>query len=263
VIDALKALFRQELIGGPPERDRDDAGDRFPGPGSVEEVYMQVAPLESFSRKTRRPLRVRRGPIGLGLAAGTLAFLAGCNFQQPKYEVGDQRLLLVPFSDHSVKPYRGYGESTRGKSVVDCFRNWAESNADPQFSDPRDTEIVVKSLREWTKPKITPVDWRQLLAGTDADLVLIGDIIELQLQDPKTIGMLQGTIRGKYSLIKASSGRPVYESTEFTREFPKLNELDAPIREFGARPQDIERGLIRIFGEQIGKDLYGYYPETR
>jgi hypothetical protein len=204
-----------------------------------------------------------RGTIGLGLAAGTLAFLAGCGFQQPKFEVGDQRLLLVPFSDHSVKPYRGYGESNRGTWIVSAFRNWAESNADPQFSDPRDTESVVKSLREWTKPKINAVDWRQLLNGTDADLVLIGDITELQLQDPKTIGILKGTIRGKYSLIKASSGRPVYESTEFTREFPKLDEMDAPIREFGAKPQDIEKGLVRIFGEQIGKDLYGYYPESR
>jgi hypothetical protein len=228
----------------------------------AKEDYMQVARVESSSKNPRPPSGTMNW-IGLGLAAGVLSLLAGCHFQQPKYEVGDQRILMVPFSDHSVKPYKGYGESNRGKWVVDGFKNWAESNADPQFSDPRDTETVVKSLREWTKPKITAVDWRQLLAGTDADLILIGDIIELQLQDPKTIGMMKGTIRGKYVLIKASSGRPVYESTEFTREFPKLTELDAPITEFGAKPQDIERGLIRVFGEQIGKDLYGYYPESR
>jgi hypothetical protein len=62
---------------------------------------------------------------------------------------------------------------------------------------------------------------------------------------------------------RATTGRPVYESTEYTLEYPRLTELDSPIPEFGSNAKSIEKGLLRTFGEQIGKDLFGYYDEKR
>jgi hypothetical protein len=213
-----------------------------------------------LSTETRGPsVRLPHRLVSLSSTFAVLVLVTGCNFQKPKYEVGDQRILIVPFRDFAYSQH-GYGESLRGKGVVDAFRNWAEGNADPSFCEGRDAEGIVKALREWTKEKITAADWRNLATGTDADLILIGEIKELRLEDPSLIAMDKGRIRGKYTLINARTGRPEYESTEYVLEFPKQKtEMDLPM--YGAKKTTIERGLIRTFGEQIAKDLFGYYAE--
>ena len=206
--------------------------------------------------------QVFSGAGGIALAVLLLSG-AGCRYQKPKFDVDERVILIVPFRDFTAVNRTGYGESPLGQKIVDAFRTWSESNADPYFSDEADQDSVVKALREWTKSKITTTDWKQLCGGTDADLVLIGEIKEMELRDPKTIGMFKGTIKGKYTLIDARTGLPAYKSPDYSLEYPKGTELDSPIPDISAKPKDIERGLIREFGERIGKDLYGYYEDRR
>src|SRR5262249_44210477 len=153
----------------------------------------------------------------------------------------------------------GYGDSPRGKKIIDAFRTWSESNApNPQFVEGQEAGPVVRFMREIPKDKkVTPAEWQRLLTGVDTDLVLLGEVRKVQYNDPKTIGMYKGTIEGDYLLINAQTGKVAYASAKFSCEYPKLTELDTPMPEFGSNPDDIERGLIREFGSRIGKDLYG------
>ena len=115
------------------------------------------------------------------------ALLSGCrNFEKPKYDVDDRRILLVPFRDLAVKHGHGFGESERGKRAVEALRNWTEKNASPDFADRQTTELVVRELREWPKETLTPMDWKKLTIGIDTDLVLLGEIRQLRTTDPKS-----------------------------------------------------------------------------
>ena len=208
----------------------------------------------------------RRTVLGTGspfVLTAILALGAGCHtYQHPKYEVKDQKILLVPFRDMKLAYRTAPGESPRGQKVVDAFRSWTEKEWSPQIVEGNEVLTVVRTLREWpTEKKQTSKDWKKILAGIDADLVLTGEILDIRDHDPKTIGIYKGTIRGRYSVIDAHSGKTAYASPEFSCEWPKDTELDPPIADLGNKPDDIERNLLREFGERIGKDLYGYYSE--
>lgn len=191
------------------------------------------------------------------------ALLCACNsFQRPIYDVGARPLLLVPFRDLSVRFGHGYGESERGKRVVEAFKRWSERNSEPIFADSRSTETVGRELREWTREAITPKDWQRLLRGIDTELVLLGEIKELTTRDPKTIGFNTGRIVGRYSVIHAATGREVYRSTDVEHIFPpRKDDLDMVVPEMGASEESVEENLLRLLGQQAAKDLYGYYPE--
>ena len=220
-------------------------------------------------------LRGRRGSLDrrLDLSPGSLALwlflLAGLpscrSFEKPKFDVNDRYLLLVPFRDLSVPHGHGYGESDRGVKVIEAFRNWAEKNCDPRLSEPAATNAVIRSLREWTREgKPTFKDWKNLLAGLPGhvDLILIGEIQEFRLRDPKSIGFFKGTVKAVYSLINSRTGREEYRSTPVSLEYPApKGDIEVPMSEFGTKPEEIEKGLIHVLGQQIGKDLFGYYSE--
>jgi len=196
------------------------------------------------------------------LALAALSLLPGCStYEKPKFEVDDRRLLVVPFRDLSVRYGHGYGESNRGKKVVEAMRNYAERNFDPNFTDASSSDLVLRELQEWSKEKITTRDWKNLMAGVDADLVLIGEIRELRNRDPRTIGIYKGTLEGGYTVIDARSGRALYSSTSIKVEYPPPKKIELPLTEFGSEGEDIEKGLLKHFGEKVGKELFGYYAD--
>lgn len=207
------------------------------------------------------PMRILTHSALLSVAAFS-AVLCGCrNFEKPKYDVDDRRILLVPFRDLAVKHGHGFGESERGRRAVEAFRNWTEKNASPDFADRQTTEQVVRELREWPKDALTPMDWKKLTIGIDTDLVLLGEIRKLRTTDPKSVGFYKGEIVGGYFLIDTRTGREAYRSTEIKLEYPPPKNVDIPITQFGAEPEEIVQGLLKALGEKVGKDLYGYYSE--
>ncbi len=212
-------------------------------------------------------LRVKlSGAPARGLFSILLAFaaLAGCDtFEKPKYEVGDRQLLLIPFRDLSVTYGHGYGESIRGHKIIQELRNWVESNWFPNFCEGQEADRALRILREWTNPEITSKDWRRILGSIETDLALVGEIRQLSLRDPKFIGAQKGKIVGRYSLINARTGKTEYRSTEVEIEFPKPTTFEIPLTEFGTNPEYLEGKLLKELGIQIGKELYGYYSESR
>lgn len=207
---------------------------------------------------------VNRCPAILGPAILGLFLMSGCaQYIKPKYEVGDRKVVIIPFRDLSVPYGHGYGESKRGLYVTESFRSWSERNWSPYFSSERDWKLVTRVLKEWAEPKITPTDWRKILGSIEADLALIGEINSFRTRDPKLIGAHKGRIEGQYSLLNTKTGRPVYKSGKVEIEYPKPAEFDIPLTEFGTNSEFIENRLLKSFGEQVGKDLYGYYEERR
>jgi hypothetical protein len=205
--------------------------------------------------------RIRSSIVAALLCLAAPLTAPGCKtFEKPKYEVGDRRLLLVPFRDFTISHGHGYGESEKGKKIVQAFRSWTEKNFAPRLTDSRTAEGVVRELLDWPREKITTRDWKGLLRGVETDLVLVGELRELRLRDPKTVGFFKGTATARYTLIDAVSGREAFAPTEVKVEYPAQKEIDNTLTEF-TDPQDIERGLISKLGEQIGKELFGYYSE--
>ncbi len=193
------------------------------------------------------------------LTVGVFLFgLCGCrHYQRPKYDVGEQILLMVPFRDLSVAHGHGFGESSRGKKLIESLRSWADKNGTPVYAPTRDADRVVRALTDWPSNEVSPKDWERLLKGVEVDLVLLGEILEFRLKDPQSVNFYMGTVAAQFWLIRASSGQEVYRSTEIRLTYPKGTEMEPPMTDFGAKPEDIEKGLIRVLGDRIGKDLYG------
>src|SRR5262245_32071738 len=101
--------------------------DRRPpavGEGPVDkEFQVQLASLNRARRSARTP----RGLLGRCALAAALAGLCGCSgFEKPRYEVGDRKILMIPFRDFAARNMTGYGESPRGRRVLEEFRNYTE-----------------------------------------------------------------------------------------------------------------------------------------
>lgn len=192
-----------------------------------------------------------------------LSFLTGCSsFHRPRFDVGERTLLVIPFRDLTApRNTRWYGESARGIAVVRYFMNWAEKDAVGRFAGGPGARRVVAAVRDWLQDEIRASDWRKLLTGVDADLVLIGEITEFNLKQPSDVNIYRGSAKMEYRLIDAATGRTV-DRTPSPREvsFPEPEMANVVFdMDVGQTKRRIEEGLRRALGERLGKDLYGYY----
>lgn len=202
------------------------------------------------------PTRMRSATLAL------LSLLApGCrSFQDPVYEVGERKILAVPFRNLTQRFGHGYGESPQGKSVVTHFRRWVETETDGALATAVETEKVVRVLREKPKSQLTPKEWKAIATGVDADLVIVGEITKLE-QDSRMVNFVRGLLSASYSVIDTATGREVYQREGIDLEFPPARELQKPMDTFESSFADAEKSLLRQLGERIGKDLFGYYKE--
>ncbi len=198
---------------------------------------------------------IHRAVCSVGLF---MSCLCGCHhYQKPKFDLDERTLLMVPLRDLSVPHGHGFGESARGKKVIEYMRSWGERNGTPVYTPARDADRVVRALTEWPAEEVTPEDWERLLKGIDVDLVLLGEIQEFRLKDQQTVNFYKGTVTAQFWLIRASNGQEIYRSNEINLSYPKGTEMEPPLTDFGTKPEDVEKGLIRALGDRIGKDLYG------
>ncbi|MBI4587053.1 MAG: hypothetical protein HY717_23825 [Planctomycetes bacterium] len=189
-----------------------------------------------------------------------MVFLCGCReFTDPKFDLGDRKLIVVPFREPAAKLW--YGASPRGQGLAEAFRMWVENEWASNFDDSPEAAEAVRNLANWTGDKIITEDWKRLLIEVEADALIIGEILEFKHKQPNDVNIFQGSAKMKYEVINCRTGKPLYRSPEREVKFPVQGETDVPISvfEYQNKPQEIELGLIRTLGERLGKDLYGYY----
>jgi hypothetical protein len=185
---------------------------------------------------------------------------SGCQSHQkarfnPPYGVHKSPILAVPFSE--PRRYRWYGESGRGFHVAEAFKTWVMSNASPNFPEGPRVDEALDTVRNWKEDFITIDDWQQITATVGVKYVLYGEIEDLSLQKPNTIGILDASIRASYRVIDLEEERTVWKRNSLTLQIED-KETDAPMVALGADTAALERQLLAKLGRQIGQDLYGY-----
>jgi hypothetical protein len=194
-----------------------------------------------------------------------VALVSGCaDFVPPRWDASELRLVAVPFRDSTAdRNQRWYGESERGRALVRHFRLWAEENGVGRFVVGTDEERISRAVANWLEPRIRPEDWRRILTGVDADVVLLGEIVEFRLRQPNDVNIFRGTAKMQYQLVAVRTGKTVYNTpTPRDVEYPEPGKVRAPFMEFDPdNAKKVEFGLAQALGALLGKDLYGYYRE--
>jgi hypothetical protein len=200
----------------------------------------------------------------LALAASLAVSLQGCsNFQRARFNRGagvdGEAVLVIPFSE--PRNHRWYTESERGVAVAEAFKWWVTDNADPNFPSGSAVADVLQRVRDWDRDTITVEDWKQLALGLDVKYVLVGEIEKLALTSTQRIGMLDPRAEASYRLVNVETGKLAIERPHFTVELEKSPKHEIPSLELGSDLQAAEHRLLLLLAQEIGQDLYGYYPE--
>ena len=188
--------------------------------------------------------------------------LLGCStYQQAKFNhgagVGSEGILVVPFSE--PKNHRRYGESNRGLIVSEAIKIWAGKNADPTFPEGDNVEEALRLVRDWKKDKILLDDWHKLTIELGVKYVLVGQLDEVALTKPNVIGLLEPTVKASYKVIDVQRKKVVLQMPSFTVEYGTTSEKEPQVVDFGSDSGSAEKRLLTKLGQQVAKDLYGYY----
>ena len=222
----------------------------------VESVMKLYFTWQSFPAKAVGTWRLRR--LCWVLLAASL--LSGCeDFQKPVWDASDKRVLIVPFSEPDEKLW--YGWSRRGQYVVRYFKNWVEDNwATDNLVMGEAAEPFIQKVSEWNNKVLRAKDWRELSRGLDSDVLVIGEIADFRHKQPNDVNIYQGSAELRYHIIECATGKERYENTREVK-FPVQGETDIPFSamDYHNNPKKIEKGLLKMLGERLGKDLYGYY----
>jgi hypothetical protein len=196
----------------------------------------------------------------LALLAVT-AGLSGCeSFQDAKFNrpfgVGEDALLAVPFSEPAKG--RWYGESERGEFVTETFKTWVMSHATPNFPEGPAVEQALTTVRDWRKEQIANEDWKALTTTLGVKYVLFGEIEEISLRKPGTVGILDAYVRVSYRVIDVATARVVWNRKQYTLNLSKSRETEMPTFDMGVDTEAAEQRLLARLSQLIGQDLYGY-----
>jgi len=197
----------------------------------------------------------------LALILGT-----GCDsFQTAKFKpprgVGDNPILVVPFSE--PKRQRWYGESERGLLVAEAFKTWVMTNSSPNFPEGPGVEKVLDTIREWKKERIDVQDWKIITASLGVKYVVFGEIEDLSLKRPESVGFLDAWVTASYRVVDVQEEKTVWWRKSFKVDLARRRDVDIPILEVEADKAQMERRLLARLAEQVGRDLYGYTPDSR
>jgi hypothetical protein len=191
-----------------------------------------------------------------------LALVAtGCgSFEEAKFNrpfgVGEDAIFAVPFSEPSKG--RWYGESARGEFVAETFKTWVMSHATPNFPEGPGVEQVLKTIRDWRKEQIANEDWKALTTTLAVKYVLFGEIEELSLRKPGTVGILDAYVRVSYRVVNVETARVVWNRKQYTLNLSKSRQTEMPTFDMGVDSEAVEQTLLARLSQLIGQDLYGY-----
>jgi hypothetical protein len=211
-------------------------------------------------RKAKHSVTVLAYTIPLWL----LVISQGCSqFQPAKFNrgegVGADSILAIPFSE--PRDHRWYCESERGERVVQAFMGWVQTNAGPNFPEGREVEAVLKTVRDWQAEEITSKDWQGITRFLGVKYVLIGEIEKVTLENPKAVGILEPSLQASYRVVNVELGRLAYKRDNFTLTLGRSGELDMPLSALGVDAARLQEKLLAKLGEELGKDLYGYWED--
>ena len=193
-----------------------------------------------------------------------LVIAPGCShFEPAKFNrgegIGGDSILAIPFGE--PREHRWYCESERGERVVQAFMGWVQTNADPNFPEGKEVDAALKTVRDWQAEEITSKDWQGITRFLGVKYVVVGEIEKLSLENPKAVGILEPSLQVSYRVVNVELGRLAYKRDNFTLTLGRSGELEMPLSAMGVDTGRLEERLLATLGEQLGKDLYGYWED--
>lgn len=168
--------------------------------------------------------------------------------------------LVVPFSE--LRHNMWYNESVRGDLVAQSLKFWVTEHHDAGFPDSYVEEQILEEVMDWTEERISSRDWKQLVTGFGIDYVLVGDLTEVRLRNPREVNLLSPTATARYRVIDIAAGREIFNnSTTVAGGSLRDDDFQIPALDLGGDHAKIERELLGNLSKKIGKELYGYYEE--
>jgi hypothetical protein len=190
---------------------------------------------------SKGPFMLRTISLLLMLSLLLLLPLGGCSNVErridPEYDIGAAQLLVVPFQQKTTAPsvLRWHYESVPGNTLALAIRVQLPASCDgiSLISDERVPELVFHTDSD-------QVPWHKIGREVGASHILTGRIEHLSFRDRRSIGMLQGRLRGYWNLFRVEDGQSVLR------------------REFDIRmPENPESGRIYVSFETSENELLG------
>ncbi len=204
-------------------------------------------------------------PLGLLLSLCILLSFSGCKtFNKAKFNQGkgvsSDSILPIPLREPRQQLW--YGESENGKLAVEAFKAWVSQNAEANFPDGDGVLKVMQQVLDWPEKGITARQWKQITAGLGIKYVVYGEITDFAVERPSKIGILDPHAVVSYWVVNVEQGKIVHQVQDMPVDATRGMETELPLTVLGSDAARLaSRRLLAKIGEQIGKDLYGYYSE--
>ena len=102
----------------------------------------------------------------------------------------------------------------------------------------------------------------QLLADSEADYVVVGDLKNIRLQSQKMIGLLDASGTVRFRVIEAKTGKTIYSKQDLSMSIGnREEEIDIPIMAMGSDQVAVSKRVLALLGKAVGRELYGYYKD--
>ncbi len=173
--------------------------------------------------------------------------------------LSESRVLVVPFSElrHSM----WYNESPRGALIVSTLKRWVNANWAASFPDSYDEKKIIDKVTDWPGERISSEDWKNLVADAAIDYVVVGDLSDLRMRNPREVNLLSPSATVRYRVIDTRRGREIFKNDTKATVGGFRDELQIPTLDLGGDTAARERLLLISLGQKIGKELYGYYSD--
>ena len=154
-----------------------------------------------------------------------------------------------------------YNESPRGALIVNTLKRWVNENWAPTFLDSYDEEKIMAKVTDWPGEQISSEDWKNLVADSAIDYVVVGDLTDLRMRNPREVNLLSPSAAVRYRVIDTRRGREAFKNDTTATVGGFRDELQIPTLDLGGDTAAKERLLLISMGQKIGKELYGYYSD--
>gem|GEM_PF-5951321 len=200
-----------------------------------------------------RPMRTGQQPLPLLALAFLLLLLSGCSSTLPaRVSLKGKRVLVIPFAQSPAREF----DSTLGRELA------ANVSALASVAVPKALGVVDFRDAERLMPRsrTESVDWIRLAQAMKADFVLLGEIQDYRLREPKNLTTRQGTLVVSYRVLDVAKGVNLVVVPARAFLFPPVQDSEFSIGEDLFTKSDViaaglmataSRGIAAEFQERV------------
>jgi hypothetical protein len=164
-------------------------------------------------------------------------------------ECEDKRLFVVPFAEETRQQSYRYTESIMGNTIAKRMTSHIVHSARVRMAKAN-PEIFSSVKDAFAEPK-----WGQICKDNKLDMIVYGTITYLQTKNRRDVGMLQGKISVKMTVVDKDDNI-VFPEEEFTVIFPEGRSKDKAFQLGGVSNTQITEKEVRTqLGYRISQKL--------